>query len=53
MSYWEIYQPYRREVEERYPLVMERIAQICAEETAKEPFRGYFVKAAEFVLLMQ
>lgn len=52
MSYWEIYQPYRREVEERYPLVMERIAQICAEETAKEPFRGYFVKAAEFVLLM-
>lgn len=52
MSYQEIYQPYRQEVEERYPLVMERIARICEEETVKEPFRAYFVQAAEFVMQM-
>lgn len=52
MSYKELYEPYRQEVEERYPLVMERIAEIPAEETVKQPFRGYFQQVALFVMQM-
>ena len=52
MSYKELYEPYRQEVEERYPLVMERIAEIPAEETVEPPFRDYFQQAALFVMQM-
>ncbi|MCI8282196.1 MAG: aminopeptidase [Lachnospiraceae bacterium] len=50
MSYQQIYKPYREEVRERYPLVMERIGRILEEETVSEPFRGYFRNAAGFVM---
>lgn len=49
MSYQEVLQQYRDEVEERYPLVMERIAQIETEETVLEPYRSYFRHAARFL----
>lgn len=52
MSYKELYEPYRQEVEERYPLVMERIAEIPAEETVEPPFRDYFQQAAFFIMRM-
>lgn len=52
MNYKELYEPYRQEVEERYPLVMERIAEIPAEETVKQPFRDYFRKVASFIMQM-
>ncbi len=52
MSYKELYEPYRQEVEERYPLVMERIAEIPAEETVEPPFRDYFQQAALFIMQM-
>lgn len=52
MSYRQIYEPYREEVRERYPLVMERIGRILKEETVSEPFRGYFYHVAEFVMKM-
>lgn len=52
MSYKELYEPYRQEVEERYPLVMERIAEIPAEETVKPPFRDYFQQVAVFIMQM-
>lgn len=50
MSYQEIRKPYDQEVEERYPLVMERLGQMQTEETVAEPFRSYFRHAAAFVL---
>ncbi len=52
MSYKELYEPYRQEVEERYPLVMERIAEIPAEETVEQPFRDYFQRVALFIMQM-
>ncbi len=52
MSYKELYEPYRQEVEERYPLVMERIAEIPAEETVEPPFRDYFQQVALFIMQM-
>lgn len=52
MGYRELYEPYRQEVEERYPLVMERISDILTEETVQPPFRDYFQKVAAFVIQM-
>lgn len=52
MSYRELYREYRQEVEERYPLVMERIAAIREEETTREPFLDYFHKTAAFITQM-
>lgn len=52
MSYKELYEPYRQEVEERYPLVMERIAEIVTEETVQEPYRSYFQTVAGFIMQM-
>lgn len=49
MSYQEVLRPYREEVEERYPLVMERIEQIVTEETVQKPYREYFRQAALFL----
>lgn len=50
MGYQEIWQPYREEVEERFPLVMGRLEQIMAEETVPQPYRGYFRQASSFLL---
>ncbi len=52
MGYKELYEPYRQEVEERYPLVMERIAQIPTEETVRSPYREYFGTVASFIVQM-
>ena len=52
MSYQEISEPLNQEVAERYPLVMERLGQICGEETVAEPYRGYFRQAAAVMLKM-
>lgn len=52
MGYRDIYEPYRLEVEERYPLVMDRIVRIVEEETVAEPYRDYFHKAASFIVRM-
>lgn len=38
--------------EERYELAAERIRQIPGEEAVNLPFRGYFQKVSEFVLLL-
>ena len=50
MGYKDLYETYRLEVEERYPLVMERIADICREETTQQPFCDYFQKVAKFIV---
>lgn len=52
MSYREIYEPYRREVEERYPLVMGRIAEILTEDTVPQPFMDYFRTVSAFIMQM-
>lgn len=49
MGYCEVWQPYREEVKERYPLVMERLEQIETEETVRQPYRAYFQRAAAFL----
>ena len=38
---------------ERYALAMERIRQICAEETVPAPFCLYFRRTAEFLIQME
>lgn len=49
MGYQDFWQPYRREVEERFLLMVERLEQIETEETAAEPFRSYFRHTASFL----
>lgn len=49
MGYREIWQPYREEVQERFPLVMGRLKQIETEETVQQPYRNYFRQAAAFL----
>lgn len=49
MTYCKVWQPYREEVKERYPLVMERLEQIETEETVKQPYLSYFRHAAAFL----
>lgn len=53
MSYQEVLKPYREEVAERYPLVMERLEQIETEETVAEPYRDYFRKVAQFLQMLK
>lgn len=50
MGYQDFWQPYRREVEERFPLMVERLEQIGIEETVAVPFRSYFRHTASFLL---
>ena len=49
-KYKEVWRPYREEAQERYELVRERLCGITREETVQQPYRGYFVRAAEFLL---
>ena len=49
MGYQEIWQPYRDEVEERFPLVMERLESIGQEETVSQPYLDYFRHVAAFL----
>lgn len=52
MNYYQLFQKENEEVEERFLLIKERIAQIPLEKSVEEPFRDYFVKMAEFVCAM-
>ncbi len=49
MGYQEFWQSYREEVEERFPLVEERLEQIESEETVAVRWRGYFRHTAAFL----
>lgn len=49
MSYQEILKPYREEVMERYPLVMDRVEQMSKEETVSLPYRNFFNQVALFL----
>lgn len=49
MGYREIWQAYREETKERFPLVMERLEKIETEETVQQPYRNYFRYAAAFL----
>ncbi len=49
MSYQEFWQPYREIVEERFPLLVERLGQIQTEETVSRPYLAYFRHAASFL----
>ncbi|MCI8483918.1 MAG: aminopeptidase [Lachnospiraceae bacterium] len=53
MSAQEIWQPYREEVKERFPLVMERLEKIETEETVDQPYREYFRQAASFLVRLK
>lgn len=39
-------------IKERYELSMERIGRFLTEETVKEPYRDYFRRTAEFILMI-
>ena len=41
-----------RMIEERYELALDRIRLMQTEDTVKEPYRDYFKKMAEFVLML-
>ena len=49
MGYQEFWQTYREEVQERFPLVAERLGQIEAEETVACRWREYFHHTAAFL----
>lgn len=47
----ELFQEENAFVKERYELAIERIRAVALEETVAEPYRGYFRKVAEFILM--
>lgn len=49
MGYQEFWQSYRKEVEERFSLLVERLEQIETEETVAAPFQTYFRHTASFL----
>ncbi len=49
MKYQEFWQPYREHVQERFPLLVERLEQMTTEETTIDPFRTYFQHTALFL----
>lgn len=52
MNYKDLYEPYRKEIGERYPLIMERIGRIITENTVPLLYRDYFRKVAGFIMRM-
>ena len=52
MGYSEIYEELNHQVEERFELMEERIAQICSKAETKEQFADYFQKNAAFLLML-
>lgn len=52
MNYQKLFHEENEAVMERYQLTMERIASIGAEKTAAEPYRVYFCRTAEFILMI-
>jgi Leucyl aminopeptidase (aminopeptidase T) len=53
MDYKKLFENDNIVVKERYEISMERIRQICQEETTESPFREYFQKTAAFIGLIQ
>ncbi|WP_125143507.1 aminopeptidase [Clostridium transplantifaecale] len=53
MKYWEMFREENEAVEERHELALERIGQFAGEETVEEPYRDYFRRTAEFILMIQ
>lgn len=53
MKYWEMFREENEAVEERHELALERIGQFAEEETVEEPYRDYFRKTAEFILMAE
>ncbi len=49
MIYQDFWQPYREIVEERFPLLVERLEQIQSEETVSRPYLAYFQHTASFL----
>lgn len=52
MDYRELWREENEAVRERYDLTIERIGQIIKEETTQEPYREYFCRTAQFIILM-
>lgn len=53
MKYWEMFREENEAVEERHELALERIGQFADEETVEEPYRDYFRRTAEFILMIE
>ncbi len=53
MKYWEMFREENEAVAERHELALERISQFAAEETVEEPYRDYFRRTAEFILMAE
>lgn len=53
MKYWEMFREENEAVEERHELALERIRQFAGEETVEEPYRDYFRRTAEFILMIE
>ena len=53
MGYRDIYKELNEQAEERFSLVMERIAEIAEETDVPETFDDYFKKTAEFLLQLK
>lgn len=53
MGYRDIYKESNEQAEERFSLVMERIAEIAEETDVPETFDDYFKKTAEFLLQLK
>ena len=52
MDYRELWREENEAVRERSDLTIERIGQIIKEETTQEPYREYFCRTAQFIILM-
>lgn len=52
MTYDILFKEENENVSERYELAMDRISLILSENTTDEPFRDYFCKTADFILLI-
>lgn len=52
MDYQELFREDNESVRERYELSMERIGMIATEETVGEPYRSYFFRTAEFMMMI-
>lgn len=53
MKYWEMFREENEAVEERHELALVRIGQFADEETVEEPYRDYFRRTAEFILMIE
>lgn len=52
-KYRELFREENENVRERYELSMERVGRMLTEETVEEPYRLYFHKVAEFILMIR